>query len=935
MPTTIYTYESISGSQWNNPSYAARDDGNRASYTANANSSIPAITASGSMYCSSGTDIIGMANVTISKVEFGMKGYVSGSNCTLNLECYPPGASWSSGGSTTATSETTIWSDKTSAITWTVNNIDDTQARVSGSNSDSKNTRTAYVNCFLLRVTWTWAKAYTGSGDLAFSGSATTGIVFSCTGSGGIEFSGAATALLAAIAYVGAGGIAFGGAAGASISLAYVGSGGIALSGSATTKIGFTYTGTGGVAFSGSATTGIVFSCIGQGGITFSGSAVTRATASFVYQGSGTFLFQGAAVTGIVLSYTGQGGISFSGAAQTAMGIGYSYVGSGGIALSGAAVTGMVFAVIGSGGLVFSGTATTSYICIYAFVGSGSLSFSGNALARMILSWIGSGGIIFTGNAASSWSAAFSCVGSGGIVFSGSSQSGLLLSYTGSGCIEFTGAAATALITPAVPGSCLTSTSRDLALPLTGYAGARPSVITGGDTSSVTPLSVRAGVRPSCVTVTTRDSQDAGYRAGARVASVSCTDTGQVPPFAARAGMSLVLASCTMRETGGLVVASTALRYTLIPVQDSTTAPPCLVRAGYQGSIPRGSEAMCHPAASFHIGSRISLPIHGETTLPGTVIARSSAAGVTITAMERTIPSLWSTHAGSSMEGIPVADRTMIGLSFPRIGSRQTISPLSTGDEVFSTIAVTPASGVILTSRETSVFSMTHHAGTQYRPASLSIEDLFPGIDMRSGARVPVTQTTGYDVPLPITILTAHEIHLLVNSIISIDRTGPHSPIIIPVPPAIIKDRVRYRVHFTLSTVKRSAVTKHVTLKAGLRRTLRVKVAGHILLRPGNEKESVLWIYPDDAGVSLVIECSGSIETFDTVEILIGSPCLAQTLVLPARREGRSTILGELAGTDLQGGLGHYIIYGRLRKTNGVVLHTDPIALQIRPYWTS
>lgn len=934
MPTTIYTYESISGSQWNNPSYADRDDGNRASKTASANSSIPAITASGSMYCSSGTDIIGMSNVTISKVEFGLKGYVSGSNCTLNLECYPPGSSWSSGGSITATSETTIWSDKTSAITWTDTNIDDTQAQASGSNSDSKNSRTAYVNCFLLRVTWSWSKTYTGAGDVAFSGAASTGVVFACSGSGDISFSGVAIAVLSAVAYTGSGGIVLGGSATASVILSCVGTGGISFSGAAVKGITFTCVGAGGITFSGSAVKGIVFSYTGQGGIAVSGSAATSATGYFAYTGAGSLVLQGGAAAGISLSYEGQGGISFSGSAASAMVIIYSYTGSGGTAFSGSAITGIVFAVTGSGGVTWVGGATVSYWCLYVYIGSGSLSVAGNAPITLILSWIGDGGIFLTGAATASWVPVFAYTGSGYITFSGSSPSGTILSYTGSGGIVCTGSAVTGYVSPSIPIPCLTSTSRDV-VPLTGMRiGVRVAMYTGQDGSAGIPVSARAGARPSCVTVTTKDIQDTGYRTGARISPSSCTDIGHVPPLFSLAGTSLVLTPCVVHETGGSVVVSTALRYPLIYIMEMTMAPPSFARAGSRGFVSRETEITVHPDTAFRSGSRMPLSPHEETNRMGAVGARSNVAGITVTATEYTLLPVETVHTGASVELSCAMETIGAGSSSHCAGSRHEIPPLHERDDTPLVIAVSPAHVPVIMTMETSSSLTVHRAGIMYHAATLSVIDLLPDVNGRAGARISVAGTEGYDAPLPITILTAREIHLLVNSIISIDRTGPHSPVIIPLPPSVVKDRVRYSVRLARVINRRTDITGHVTLKTGLRRTLRVTVAGYTLLRPGNPKGTDLWIYPDDEGVSLVIECAGSIEVFDTIELLVGSPRLTQTLTLPASREGRSTIVRKISGQDLQGGPGYYIIYGRLRKNDGVVLHTDPVALWVRPYWS-
>lgn len=185
MPTTIYSFSSASGSSWSNASYATRDDSNRASYAANANSNISELIASGNFYTESGTNIVDGTNIKITKVEIGLKGYVSGANCYVNSELrLPDGSTWALGERLSATSETTVWKDLTSSYSWTASNIDDVQARCSGRNSNTKNSRTVYVNCFLVRITWEYEVKYTPSGSTSFTSTAEKTIEISRIASG-------------------------------------------------------------------------------------------------------------------------------------------------------------------------------------------------------------------------------------------------------------------------------------------------------------------------------------------------------------------------------------------------------------------------------------------------------------------------------------------------------------------------------------------------------------------------------------------------------------------------------------------------------------------------------------------------------------------------------------------------------------------------------
>ncbi len=420
MPTTIYSFSSASGSSWSNASYATRDDSNRASYAANANSNISELIASGNFYTESGTNIVDGTNIKITKVEIGLKGYVSGANCYVNSELrLPDGSTWALGEKLSATSETTVWKDLTSSYSWTSSNIDDVQARCSGKNSDTKNSRTVYVNCFLVRITWEYEVKYTPSGSTSFTSTAEKTIEISRIASGSTVLSSQntiniinlnsyiSTGLLNLIGlnllsidystYISNGLISFNYISNNQIDyIQYIPSGSIVLGGFAVSKKDFNnYESNGVISFIGSITSSVDCNNYQSGGFvniggtptyyvefTFiptsvslfiSGSGITFINTEQSYNASGKFDVLGEADTSIEFSYTPLNGINLISTESYIFDVAFFvYSSQGLLTISSEAETNVEYSFNPSYTINLNGT-SLSYIelCYYIFITSG------------------------------------------------------------------------------------------------------------------------------------------------------------------------------------------------------------------------------------------------------------------------------------------------------------------------------------------------------------------------------------------------------------------------------------------------------------------------------------------------------------------------------------------------------------------------------------
>lgn len=420
MPTTIYSFSSASGSSWSNASYATRDDSNRASYAANANSNISELIASGNFYTESGTNIVNGTNIKITKVEIGIKGYISGANCYVDSELrLPDGSTWVLGERLSATSETTVWKDLTSSYSWTASNIDDVQARCSGKNSDTKNSRTVYVNCFLVRITWEYEVKYTPSGSTSFTSTAEKTIEISRIASGSTVLSSQntiniinlnsyiSTGLLNLIGlnllsidystYISNGLISFNYISNNQIDyIQYIPSGSIVLGGFAVSKKDFNnYESNGVISFIGSITSSVDCNNYQSGGFvniggtptyyvefTFiptsvslfiSGSGITFINTEQSYNASGKFDVLGEADTSIEFSYTPLNGINLISTASYIFDVAFFvYSSQGLLTISSEAETNVEYSFNPSYTINLNGT-SLSYIelCYYIFITSG------------------------------------------------------------------------------------------------------------------------------------------------------------------------------------------------------------------------------------------------------------------------------------------------------------------------------------------------------------------------------------------------------------------------------------------------------------------------------------------------------------------------------------------------------------------------------------
>lgn len=238
---------------------------------------------------------------------------------------------------------------------------------------------------------------------LMFGASSSTSS-YSITGSGGMAFSGTAPTVRGRTVAP-SGGVAFGGSAAQSgqsstQSYAITGAGALILAGTAPPRRGRAVAGAGGLAFSGTTTPKRGRALAGAGALTFAGTVTPKRgrvlATSGVVDFSGTGAPGGQSTGSQSYAIVGAGGTVFSGTAATARGRRLP-PSSGGLVLSGSVIPLRGYRFAGSGGLAFGGTAPVLRGALR--IGAGGVAFSGASLVLRGVGWIGSGGLVFAGAA--------------------------------------------------------------------------------------------------------------------------------------------------------------------------------------------------------------------------------------------------------------------------------------------------------------------------------------------------------------------------------------------------------------------------------------------------------------------------------------------------------------------------------------------------------
>ena len=313
---------------------------------------------------------------------------------------------------------------------------------------------------------------YTGSGSLAFSGTATQthSKDYLTSASGQLTFSGSAGQVYSKnYLYEGSGELAFSGNAVVIFGLAFIGSGSLAYSGEAVVTYTRDYlsTAVGELIYSGEAIFSYLcnFLYTGSGELAYSGVAEQSYTRNFSYEADGSFTISGEGTYTLGFAYTSSGGFTYSGEAiqvhskyyiYTTSGslvysgtgtyvLGVSYTGSGSFNYSGEATSMVGFSTTGDGSLAFSGTAVTTYTVNYLCTADGSYTFGGAGTYSLGLSYTSSGSFIYSGSAEYSYqtTADFEYTGSGSYIFSGTATQIYTTDYlyVGSGDFAYSGSA--------------------------------------------------------------------------------------------------------------------------------------------------------------------------------------------------------------------------------------------------------------------------------------------------------------------------------------------------------------------------------------------------------------------------------------------------------------------------------------------------------------